>query len=181
MIPCVFFTLLTFIILQTPMVNSNNLINQTCKNSSMNDPNINYNFCIKAFHSSPSSRDANLTRLGLISINLVKHNSSNTTSFIKTLIGNHVLDSITKKGLKDCLELYSNSVSTLFEAARDFRAKRLDDANVKVSSVMDDCSTCEDGFDDIGVFSPLTKQNNDTFQLSAIALSIIDMLHYYVL
>ena len=36
--------------------------------------------------------------------------------------------------------------------------------------------TCENGFEDVGVSSPLTKQNNDTFQLSAITLSIMNML-----
>ncbi|XP_021750213.1 putative invertase inhibitor [Chenopodium quinoa] len=145
-------------------------------NSSTNDPNINYTFCTKAFRTAPSSLYANLTRLGLISINLVRHNVTRTTFSIQTLLESNKVDNSTKLGLKDCLEVYSNSVPTLRESARDYRARRFNGANVKISSVMDASTTCEDGFGNVGVISPLTKQNNDTFQLSAIALSIMSML-----
>ena len=114
---------------------------------------------------------------------MLKHNVMNTTCLIKILLrnkdGNKEKDENgIKAGLEDCLELYSDSISTVGEAARDYRAKRMDDANIKISSVMDDCCTCEDGFHDVGVASPLTTQNNSTFQLSAIALSIMDMLPF---
>ncbi|KMT03388.1 hypothetical protein BVRB_8g190770 [Beta vulgaris subsp. vulgaris] len=164
------------LLLLTTLVDTTYLINQTCNNASMDDPNIDYNFCITAFRSAPSSLDANLTLLGLISINLVKHDVNSTTFLIKTLLENTKVDNCTKEELQDCLQLYSNSAPTISEAARDYRAKRFDVANVKVSSIMDASNTCEDGFEDVGVTSPLTKQNNDTFQLSAIALSIMNML-----
>ncbi|KAK9697362.1 hypothetical protein RND81_08G032800 [Saponaria officinalis] len=179
MIPFFFFTLITLTHKTPTTPPTTHLINQTCKNSSLTDPNINYTFCIKAFHTSPSSRTANLTRLGLISINLLKHNVTNTTHLTKTLLGRHRLNKKTNIALSDCLELYSDSISTLFEAARDFRAKRYDDANVKISGVMDDSSTCEQGFEDLEVYSPLSKHNSDAFQLGAIALSIIDMVRCY--
>ena len=106
----------------------------------------------------------------------------NTTCLIKNLLENKDEKKEDEKGikagLKDCLELYSDSISTVGEAARDYRAQRMDDANVKISSVMDDSCTCEDGFHDVGVASPLTTQNNSTFQLSAIALSIMDMFSF---
>ncbi|KAL9224190.1 hypothetical protein vseg_000252 [Gypsophila vaccaria] len=198
MIPFFIFTLITLLTL--PLTNSSHhhLITQTCKNSSTTDPNINYTFCIKAFHTSPSSRHAtNLTRLGLISINLLKHNITCTTSLIKSLLGHKhrhrhsrqvqylpvsvpvALDEQSNIALSDCLEMYLDSIETLFEAARDFRAKRYNDANVKISGVMDDTSTCEQGFQDVEVYSPLTTQNNDAFQLCAIALSIIDMVRCF--
>ncbi|XP_021853593.2 putative invertase inhibitor [Spinacia oleracea] len=161
----------------TTAVESTNLINQTCMTSSISDPNINYNFCINAFQTAPSSLNANLTRLGLISINLVKHNVNSTTFLVQTLLENNKVDNCTKSGLEDCLQLYSNSMFTIREVARDYRARRLNGANVKLSSVMEASTTCEDGFKDVGVGSPLTKHNNDTFQLSAIALSIICMLY----
>ncbi|KAL2936495.1 putative invertase inhibitor [Bienertia sinuspersici] len=144
----------------------------------MNDPTIDYKFCIQAFDSSPSSQSANRTRLGLISINLAKHNVSGTTTIIKNLLNNKKkVDDHTKAGLRDCLELYSDSITTLSKAARDYRATRINSANVKISSVMEASTTCEQGFKDVNVASPLTKNNNDTFQLCAIALSIMNMLY----
>lgn len=144
----------------------------------MSDPNINFDFCIDAFHKSPSSFDANLNRLGLISINLVKHNVNDTIIFAKTLLENFRGDNFTREGLEDCVEVYEDAFVTLYESARDYRGARFNDANIKVSSVIDASSTCEDGFGDFRVVSPLTKQNNHTFQLCAISLSIIDMLMY---
>ncbi|KAL9224189.1 hypothetical protein vseg_000251 [Gypsophila vaccaria] len=158
--------------------NATNLINQTCHSTSKNDPNINYKLCVYALQSAPASQCANLTRLGLISITLTKHNVTDTRCLIKRLLANKKVDNNTRHGLVDCLELYSDSMTTLSEAMRDYRARRYVDANVKVSSVVDAASTCEDGFQDLEVASPLTKQNNQTFQLSTIALSIMNMSYW---
>ncbi|KAL0380021.1 UNVERIFIED_CONTAM: putative invertase inhibitor [Sesamum angustifolium] len=60
---------------------------------------------------------------------------------------------------------------------KHFNARRFDDANVEISSIMEASTTCEDGFKEKqGVVSPLTKRNGDTFQLSAVALSIMRMI-----
>ncbi|XP_057247275.1 putative invertase inhibitor [Beta vulgaris subsp. vulgaris] len=151
---------------------ASNLINQTCKNSSKNDPNINNKFCVYALQSAPASHCANITRLGLISITLIKHNVTDIRCLIKQLLQDKKVDLDTKQALQDCLELYSDSLVTLTEAAIDYRENRFVDANVKVSSVMEASSTCEEEFHDVG--SPLTVQNNRIFQLSAISLSIMN-------
>ncbi|KAK9697365.1 hypothetical protein RND81_08G033100 [Saponaria officinalis] len=161
----------------TSIINATNLINQTCHNSSQNDPNINYKFCVYALQSAPASRCANMTRLGLISITLIRNNVTDTRCLIKQFLANKKVDKNTKQGLLDCLELYSDSQPTLSEATRDYLARRYDDANVKVSSVIDASTTCEDGFQDLEVVSPLTKQNNHTFQLSAMSLSIMNTFY----
>lgn len=78
--------------------------------------------------------------------------------------------------MDDCLELYSDSRETLKQAAKDYKARRYVDANVEVSSVADAATTCEDGFKEKeGVVSPLKKRDDDTFLLSAVSLSIINM------
>ncbi|KAK7277219.1 hypothetical protein RIF29_18370 [Crotalaria pallida] len=158
---------------------SNHLIQQTCKNCSETDPNINYKFCITSFKSDPRSHCVkNLTELGLLSIKLIRCNVSDTRIHIKKLLKKDKLDPFIKECLDDCLEVYSDAITSLREAIKDYKAKRYADSNVKLSSVIDACTTCEDGFTQKnGVVSPLTKRNNDTFQLSAIALSIINMLN----
>ncbi|XP_057537656.1 putative invertase inhibitor [Amaranthus tricolor] len=156
-------------------INASILINQTCKNSSKTKPNINYKFCVYALQSFPASHCADITRLGQNAITLIKHNVTDTRCYIKQLLQYKKIGNDTKSALQDCIDLYSDSLSTLREAIIDYRSSRFVDANVKVSSVMDASSTCEDGFDDIGVVSPLKERNNRVFQLSAIALSIINM------
>ncbi|GAB2267508.1 hypothetical protein Dimus_002489 [Dionaea muscipula] len=152
-----------------------NLIQQTCKASSISDPNINYKLCVNALQAAPASLCANLSRLGLISLRLVRDNVVDTRCYIKRLMmtTKHKVDD---SALKDCKELYTDSIPDLRDATRDYKANRFRDANIKVSSVIDASTTCEDGFSDEGVASPLTKRNNVTFQLSAMALSIMKMI-----
>lgn len=86
------------------------------------------------------------------------------------------MDGFVKARLDDCLELYSDAIPTLKECKREYKQKRFNDANVKVSSIMEAPSTCEDGFHEKqGVVSPLTKNNKNVFQLAALTLSIVNM------
>ncbi|XXG51012.1 hypothetical protein AAC387_Pa02g4883 [Persea americana] len=63
------FFLLSLLFLQTPSCEAD-LIQDTCKEVSSKDPNINYNFCITALQSDPRSTTADLAGLGTISIQL---------------------------------------------------------------------------------------------------------------
>ncbi|KAK7286943.1 hypothetical protein RJT34_22312 [Clitoria ternatea] len=177
----ILFTLTILILLCSlhSCVCDNRLIQETCKNCSKSDPNIRYKFCITSFLSDRRSHCAkNLHELGLISIKLTRRNVTDTSAHINELLKKKKsLDPFVKACLNDCLEVYSDAISTLREAIRDYKAKRYADSNVKLSSIVDASTTCEDGFKQKNyVISPLTKRNNDTFQLSAIALSIINML-----
>ncbi|GAB4838092.1 hypothetical protein Ancab_027623 [Ancistrocladus abbreviatus] len=153
------------------------LIHNTCNVSSSTDPNIQFSFCVHALQAAPASHCANLTQLGTITLRLAQDNASDTRCYIKQMLKRNMsLNPRVRAALKDCLELYSDSMQTLKEAKRDYRAQRLADANIKVSSVIDASDTCEDGFKEVGVASPLTMRNNFTFQLSSMALSIMNML-----
>ncbi|KAJ7961849.1 Pectinesterase inhibitor [Quillaja saponaria] len=180
-----FFLLLLFFSFHstTTSINRNrnrnrNLIKQTCKNCSQNDPNISYKFCITSLQAAPNiSRADNLRELGMISIKLIRHNVTDTRLHIKELLKNKKLDPYIRACLNDCFELYSDSIPALRQAIKDYKAKHYEDANIEVSSVLDASTTCEDGFKEKkGVVSPLKKRNNASFQLSAISLSIINML-----
>jgi pectinesterase inhibitor-like protein len=59
----------------------------------------------------------------------------------------------------------------------DLKSKDYSKANIDASAAMDSSSTCEDGFREReGVVSPLTKETNTFFQLTAIMLAFINML-----
>ncbi|CAK7347707.1 unnamed protein product [Dovyalis caffra] len=155
-----------------------NLIRETCKKCAEIDPNLSYNFCVTSLQAANDSHCANLRGLGMISIKLTKYNGTNTRHYIKQLLKNKKWDPFVRACLNDCLDLYSDAIPTLKQAIIDYKSKNYKDANIEVGSVIDAATTCEDGFKEKeGTVSPLTKRNNDTFQLSAIALSIINMLH----
>ncbi|XP_038906889.1 putative invertase inhibitor [Benincasa hispida] len=160
--------------------NTLSLLYKTCKTISDQDPNISFNFCLTSLVPAATKHGhgaTTLRRLGLITIYLIRRNVSSTRHHIKNLRRNKEPgDPLVKSCLADCLELYSDAALTMKQARKDYKARRYDDASSMISSVMDDCSTCEDGFKEEGVISPLTNRNHNAFELSAIALSIINML-----
>ncbi|CAI9765119.1 unnamed protein product [Fraxinus pennsylvanica] len=154
-----------------------NLVTETCKTFAQNDPNIDYNFCTTSLQADPASQNATLQELGMISIRLINCNVTDTQFYIKNLIKNKKWGSYTKQCLRDCFELYSDAIPSAKEAMKYYSKNLYSDANIQLSSILDDATTCEDGFKEKkGVVSPLTKRNGDTFQLSAIALSAVNML-----
>ncbi|XVF73569.1 hypothetical protein PTKIN_Ptkin12aG0212400 [Pterospermum kingtungense] len=157
---------------------AHDLIRQTCKKCAQRDPNLSYNFCVTSLQAAPKSHCVDdLRELGMISIKLLRRNLTSSRSYIKELSKNKKLNPFVRSCLHDCFDLYSDAIPTTQQAIDDYKSKHYDDANIDVSSVMDASTTCEDGFkEQDGVVSPLTKRNNDAFQLSAISLSIINML-----
>ncbi|CAI9764629.1 unnamed protein product [Fraxinus pennsylvanica] len=161
-------------LISTQPANGQNLINETCKTLARDDPNISYNFCTTSLQAAPASQCASLHGLGMISIRLVRYNVTDTRCYIKDLMKNRKWDPYAKQCLKDCFELFSDAISSVQQAMKYYNSKRYDDANVHLSSVMDAATTCEDGFNERrGLVSQLTKRNRNTFQLSAVALSVM--------
>ncbi|XP_049413262.1 putative invertase inhibitor [Solanum stenotomum] len=154
-----------------------NLIQNTCKSCSKDDPNIKYEFCTSSLQAAPASQCATLRGLGMISIRLIRYNITDTRCHVKILLKDKILDPYVKSCLSDCLELYSDAIPSIKLAMKSYNSKKYYDANIQISSVMDAATTCEDGFKDKdGVVSPLTKLNENTFQLSAMALSLMNLI-----
>ncbi|KAL2478051.1 Plant invertase/pectin methylesterase inhibitor superfamily protein [Forsythia ovata] len=166
---------LTFLIASQSAL-AQNSIYKTCKTFAQNDPNVNYNFCTTSLQLYPASQNATLQEIGKISIRLIQYNMTDTRFYIKNLIKNKKWDSYTKQCLSDCFELFSDAIPSVKKAMKYYNKKLYGDANVQLSAVMDDATTCEDGFNERGVVSPLTKRTGDAFQLSAIALSAVYIL-----
>ncbi|XP_040992476.1 putative invertase inhibitor [Juglans microcarpa x Juglans regia] len=158
---------------------TNNLIPETCKKCVQKSPNLTFKFCVTSLQAASGSHRADdLRKLGKISIKLIKHNVTNTRHHIQKLLKNNRLDPFVRACLDDCFSLYSDAIPTLGQALKDYKTKHFENVNIDVSSVIDVSTTCEDGFKEKkGVISPLTKRNKDTFQLSALSLSIINMLN----
>ncbi|KAK1420430.1 hypothetical protein QVD17_22015 [Tagetes erecta] len=171
-------TFLLFCLFQVS-INTQDLIYNTCKTSSQQDPNVKLQFCTTSLQAAAASHCADLKGLGMMSIRLTRYNITDTRCYIKQLLKNNTnkLDPYVKSCLNDCFELYSDAIPGIKQAMESYNSKRFFDANVQISSVMEAATTCEDGFKEKkGVVSPLTKRNDATFELSAIALSIMNIL-----
>jgi len=123
----------------------------------------------------------NLEGLVGISIQLTKSNGSNTVSMISKFLKGKSFDEYAKVCLRDCYDLYSDSLWDLDAAAVALKWKDLDTASIRLSASLDNSVTCEDQFKDKkGETSPLTKENKLYFQLNVISLAFIQMLrqHY---
>ncbi|XP_023528439.1 putative invertase inhibitor [Cucurbita pepo subsp. pepo] len=161
---------------------ANDVVARTCEISAAKDPNVHLDFCLRSLAAAPASDMADLYELGAISIELIGRNATSTRRYIERLLKknkkkkNPSLDSYVRPRLSDCRELYSDVKATVRDAAADYASKRYEEVNVKLSSVMDAVTTCEDGFKEMdGGVSPLTKRNDDAFELTAIALCILNM------
>ncbi|KAF7810027.1 putative invertase inhibitor [Senna tora] len=176
--------LLIFLVLQaTNALDDHNLIHLSCRNASNDDPNIAYNFCVSALETTCSSQQrqpiASLEELAAVSIEITRSNAttmvSNISNILKEKKKKKKLSEYTKACLKDCFDLYSNSVSELEDAMGAYRSRDLDTANVKISAALDACVTCEDQFGDRGEKSPLTEDNGYYSMLNSMSLVFIEM------
>ncbi|GMH22614.1 hypothetical protein Nepgr_024457 [Nepenthes gracilis] len=148
------------------------LVQDTCKKISQKSPDVNYDFCVAAFESDPTSKTASLQQLAFISLKLGTSNATALIPRIKSLLTESKFDAYAKQCLRDCLELYSDAIDSLKDAVEDFKEGDLAKANADISAAMDGADTCESQFTEKqGEVSPLTKENGDFTQLAAISLA----------
>ncbi|KAK9102801.1 hypothetical protein Sjap_020055 [Stephania japonica] len=154
------------------------LIQRTCRTIAKTDTNVNYNFCVGSLQHVPKSQRTDLQKLGAAAMKVVEANATGTYLLIKKLLKKERKIS-RKTRLQDCLELYSDAISSMQDAVKYFESKSYDDVNVMVSGAMTDSDTCEDGFAEVGEASPLKKNDADMLKLTAIVLSIVNMSRLY--
>ncbi|XP_058755247.1 pectinesterase inhibitor 12-like [Vicia villosa] len=160
-----------------------NLIVRSCREASKNDPNLSYDFCVTSLYESACKEKLHpkkLEDLVSMSIQLTKSNGTNIISIISHDLQNQTHGEYVKACLKDCFDLYNDSLESLDNAMVAFNtSKDLDTANINVSAALDDSVTCEDQFKERkeeNETSPLTQENHVYFQLNVISLSFIQMI-----
>ncbi|KAG5057027.1 hypothetical protein JHK86_012023 [Glycine max] len=163
--------LVIFLIFLFHCSNGSNLIPQSCKEASKHDPNLSYDFCVASLEEASSKchpPPTNFEDLVGMSIQLTESNVTNMVSIISNLLENKSFDQYTKACLKDCFDLYSDSLSALDDAVVAFKSKDLDTAAINLSATFDNSVTCEDQFKDKKgeTSSPLTMENRVYFQLN---------------
>lgn len=167
-----------FVLFNLRSISANDTLSRACELSAASDPNVRLDFCLQSLAAAPGSDTADLYELGALSIKLIAWNATSTRRYIERLLKNEKKspDPYVRPRLSDCEELYIDAIKAVGDAAFEYGRNRYEEVNVKLSSVMDAVTTCEDGFKEMeGRVSPLTKRNGDVFELTAIALSILNL------
>ncbi|CAK8562632.1 unnamed protein product [Lathyrus sativus] len=178
---------LTYIIIPILFVsqyaNGSDLIVQSCREASKNDPKLNYDFCVTSLYEAAGKdklHPEKLEDLVSMSIQLTKSNGTNIVSIISHELQNQTQGEYVKGCLRDCFDLYNDSLESLDEAMVAFNtSKDLDTTNINVSAALHDSVTCEDQFKERkekNETSPLAQENHVYFQLNVISLSFIQMI-----
>ncbi|MCL7044512.1 hypothetical protein MKW94_005450 [Papaver nudicaule] len=158
-------------------VADNDIVEETCKICAQRSPLLNYDFCVTSLEAVPDSKTAaGFYGLGIISLELAQNNATDTISVIKEQLKNKDLDAYTFLCLKDCLELYTDAISTLAKSMEAIRSYNYVNLNIWVSSAMEAATTCEDGFKEADKISSLKKQSSYFFQLCDMALVITKLV-----
>lgn len=170
-------SLVFIIFIGSPLTKATNLVPDTCMKISKSDPNVKYDSCVSTFESDPRSSEASLEELAEISFNFSMSKAKSIHSTIGQLLKDPKLDPFAKKALQTCSDLYSGAPDDLQEGLNALKRGDYALANLRASSAVDCGPDCEDAFrDEKGEVSPLTKDNNDYFQLGAISLAFTNLL-----
>lgn len=171
------YTFLAFFFLLLVSVRSN-VIKDSCNKAAKGDPKISFKMCVASLEQSPKSKSAaSVEDLVPISIEIATSNATSIISIVSKLLKNKKLGKFTRSCLDTCSELYSDAGSDLQSGGKAVESKDYGTANVQLSAALDAPDNCEDGFKEKkGLVSPLTKENNFFFQLTAVSLAFINMV-----
>ncbi|KAL1177111.1 hypothetical protein V6Z11_A03G008800 [Gossypium hirsutum] len=125
------------------------VIHDSCDKAAKGDPNIKFDFCVSSFEGNPKAKTATgVADLVKVAIETAMANATST-----------------------------GAGSSIQSGGKAFEGKDYGTANAEISSAMDAPDTCEEQFKEKkGYVSPLTKENNNFFQLLAIVLSFMNLV-----
>ncbi|CAN6236063.1 unnamed protein product [Urochloa humidicola] len=138
-----------------------------------------YDYCIKFFQADKGSAAAADKRgLAAIAVKITGAASKSTAKRIAALRASEK-DKRRLECLGSCAEVYSDAVSEIAVAAAGIAsgtASGLGDAVTALSSVLDAPSTCEQGFQELNVPSPLAAEDAEFGKEASVALSVTAVL-----
>ncbi|KAF3341262.1 putative invertase inhibitor [Carex littledalei] len=155
-----------------PHFNKASFLFYACSRAAAYDLNINRDFCLTSLQADPKSVSANLTGLLHISINLAIKNTTRTISHIRYLLSNSAYAHL-KDDLSFCQDQYSEAIGCLYGAIKQVRLSSNDD-HTNVNWIITEAMTSVDACEDESNKSILSKENGNTFELCAIALTFLN-------
>ncbi|KAF7833544.1 Disease resistance protein [Senna tora] len=161
---------------------NSNLIRQSCRLASKDDPNFSYDFCVSSLEANFKSTPPPTTfeQPAEMSIRLAKSNATNIILKIKVLL-NHQSERFTeyaKSCLEDCIGFYSDSSDELESGMYALKSKPYGcrDAREMISAALATSTICENQFKEReGEVSPITKDYTIFVHLIQMSLDFAHM------
>ncbi|EMS55196.1 Putative invertase inhibitor [Triticum urartu] len=147
-------------------------LDDTCKSVSASNRDLGYDYCVKFFKACKDSATADKRGLAVIATKIIRAAAVNTGRRIATIKASHGDDRRIQGPLADCDELYSSAVDQLDAAARGISSGKFQDALTNLSAAADAPQTCEEGFRELGVSSPLADEDSKFSKECSIALAV---------
>ncbi|KAJ3680642.1 hypothetical protein LUZ60_016920 [Juncus effusus] len=157
-------------------LSSGSIVEDTCKNISSSRPDISYDFCVKSFESDVnSSLVADHRTLAIIAAELANVTATKMQLRIKEMIEKEK-NKARRNRLDTCMEVYSDAIDDINNAAGAIDSGRDTDAQMFLSAALDASSDCEDAFSEADDESPLENEDGDYGKVAAIALAVVAAL-----
>ncbi|KAE8804233.1 putative invertase inhibitor [Hordeum vulgare] len=166
---------LLLFLLVTPSASTLTL-DEACKAVGASNRGVRYDYCVKFFQACKGSATADRRGLAVIAAKIIRAAAVDNGKRIATIKASRGDDKRILGPLADCDELYSSAVDQLDAAARAIASGNLQDAVTNLSAAADAPQTCEDGFRELGVSSPLAAEDSEFSKECSIALSVTNTL-----
>ncbi|KAF8651737.1 hypothetical protein HU200_063252 [Digitaria exilis] len=150
------------------------VLQDECKSFAAGHPDIGYAYCIKFFKADKGSAGADKRGLAAIAVKITAAAAKSAAKDIASLRASEK-DKRRLECLRACAEVYSSAVSEAAVAARGIASgsgSGAEDAATALSAVVDAPTTCEQGFQELHVLSPLAAVDAEFGKAASVALSV---------
>ncbi|KAF8702616.1 hypothetical protein HU200_033003 [Digitaria exilis] len=152
------------------------VLQDACKSFAAGHPEIGYPYCIKFFQADKGSAGADKRGLAAIAVRITEAAAKSAAKDIASLRSSEK-DKRRLECLRACAEVYSSAVSEAAVAAKGIASgsgsgSGAEDAVTALSAVVDAPTTCEQGFQELHVLSPLAAVDAEFGKAASVALSV---------
>jgi pectinesterase inhibitor-like protein len=147
------------------------VLQDTCKNVAASPEAIGYDYCLNFFQADKGSATADKRGLAAIAARITAGAARSTSSRVAALKAS-AKDKKVVDCLNTCAELYSIAVDQTSQAARSIASGNtggLQDPVSALSAAMGAPETCEQGFSDLNLRSPLAAEDAEFNKKATIA------------
>ncbi|KAL6843945.1 hypothetical protein ACP4OV_026516 [Aristida adscensionis] len=148
------------------------VLEDACKSFAATHKDVGYDYCVKFFQADNGSATADKRGLAAIGVKITAAAAKKIAGHIAALRAAEKKDKRKLACLSSCAELYSDALGEIGVAARGIASGGLGNAVTALSAVVDAPGTCEEGFEELDVPSPLAAEDDEFGKGAAITLCV---------